>query len=219
MENKTIIFDFDGTLADSVGLMIDLYNKHSEQFGYKKLQKNELQELQTMNYFKVIKIKQIKLHLIPKILLFMKKEMKKRISEVKPHPGIKEVLKKLKKDGCYVGVLTSNNKSLVEKFFKLHNVPEFDFVVSENSLFGKDNALKRIIKKRSLLLSEVLYVGDETRDVIASNKVGINVIGVEWGISGEKGLAMRNPDRIVKDSKELYRAIVSVLTSDGMDAQ
>ncbi len=213
MENKTIIFDFDGTLADSVELMIDLYNKHSQQFGYKKLQKNELHELQTMNYLKAIKTKQIKFRLIPKILLFMKKEMKKRINEVKPYPGIKEVLNKLQSEGYSIGILTSNDKSLVQQFFKKYNFPKFDFILSEKSLFGKDKALKRILKKNQLNRDNVLYIGDESRDIVASNKVQISVIGVDWGIAGKEGLEPHSPNRIVHDSKELYRAIISIFTS------
>ena len=42
--------------------------------------------------------------------------------------------------------------------------------------------------------NQVLYIGDEPRDVHASNKAGVQVIGVSWGLAGEEGLGSMNKD-------------------------
>jgi phosphoglycolate phosphatase len=82
--------------------------------------------------------------------------------------------------------------------------------VSEKTIFGKDKALKKIIKRFDLDREQVLYVGDEPRDVTASHKAGIQAIGVSWGLAGSEGFEVIVPDKIVHTPKELIETIVEL---------
>jgi phosphoglycolate phosphatase len=203
----TIIFDFDGTLANSVDLMFDLYNSHTEEFGYLPVKREEFPEIRRMGYAKVMRLKKIKARRLPKIISVLSREMRKSMDEVNPYDGIVSVLFDLQKMGFSIGVLTSNQTSLVQDFFKKHAFPNFDFVVSEKTIFGKDKALKKIIRRLGLECEQVLYVGDEPRDVTASHKAGIQVIGVTWGLAGNEGFETIIPDKIVHTPKELLDTI------------
>jgi HAD superfamily hydrolase (TIGR01549 family) len=191
---KTVIFDFDGTLANSVDLIFDLYNSHADEFGYIAVERAEFSALRRMGYTKAMRLKKIKARKIPKIIMVLSKEMQKKMNTVAPYEGIVDVLFKLQKEGYNIGVLTSNQASLVQDFFKKHKFPEFDFVVSEKTLFGKHKALKKIFKSYGLSKDEVIYVGDEPRDVIASHKAGVKVIGVLWGLGGSEGFEKNIPN-------------------------
>lgn len=203
----TIIFDFDGTLANSVDLMFQLYNEHVSQFGYIPLEKDEIPALRLMGYKKAMKAKRIKVRKLPKMIFVMGREMRNRIDEVEPYEGIIEFLDSLKAEGFSIGVLTSNHAPLVNHFFMKHNFPEFDFVISEKSLFGKDKAIKKILKTRNLNKNRVLYVGDEPRDVTASHKAGVGVVGVTWGLGGKEGFVRDKPDRMVDSPEQLLMTI------------
>lgn len=204
---KTIIFDFDGTLANSVDLIFDLYNEHATEFGYDPVAWDEIPELRRMSYAKAMKTKKVKARRLPKILLTLSKEMHSRMDDVQPYAGIVEVLHELRKLGFSIGVLTSNQAPLVNTFFKKHSFPLFDFVVSEKTIFGKDKALKRIIKRYGLDSSQIIYIGDEPRDVTASRKAGVRVIGVSWGIAGLEGFEKVIPDTLVHTPGELLAII------------
>jgi len=207
-KNKpTIIFDFDGTLADSVGLMIALYNEHAGQFGYQVVKLSEFPALRRMGYRKALKSKGVKYRVLPRIAKILASQMRDRMSEVEPYEDIIETLQELRADGFSIGILTSNQADLVKDFLLAHKFPEFDFVVSEKTLFGKDKALKRIIQRYGLTREQVIYVGDEPRDVHASLKAGVAVIAVSWGLGGKEGFDKEAPTALVDTPLELKETI------------
>ena len=44
--SRTIIFDFDGTIADTLDSVVKIVNSHAEHFGYKKVTKEDIPYLQ-----------------------------------------------------------------------------------------------------------------------------------------------------------------------------
>ena len=77
-------------------------------------------------------------------------------------------------------------------------------------MFGKEKALKRIMKRHGLAKRSTVYVGDEPRDITASNKAGIKVIGVTWGVGGKEAFEATAPDIEVTTSAELESAIFEI---------
>jgi len=211
---QVVIFDFDGTLANSISLALRLYNEHADQFKVQRVTEDELPALRKMvrekGYAKSLKSKGVFLPRLPAMVLTIAREMRNHMSEVKPYTGIIKALQDLKAQGFRIGVLTSNQEPIVREFLETHQYPLFDFIVSEKTLFGKEKALKKIMKKFSLDPSSVVYVGDEPRDISASRKAGISVIGVSWGLAGEDGLGKTPPDVIVHKPKELVAAVKSL---------
>ncbi len=211
---QVVIFDFDGTLADSIGLAIRLYNQHAEHFGADQVTEDELPGLRKavrdLGYAKAMKLKNIRLSRLPAMVLTIGKEMRSHMAEVKPYGGIVQALETLKAKGYRLGVLTSNQEHLVREFLETHQYPLFDFIVSEKTLFGKDKALKRIIKKFALDKRGVVYVGDETRDTTACAKASIDVIGVSWGVAGPEGFTKAPPTVLINSPKELVGAVESL---------
>lgn len=208
---KTVIFDFDGTLANSVELLFNLFNEHAEEFGYDKATWDEISALRRMSYKNAMKHKGVKVRHLPRMIITIGREMRQRMDEVSPYDGIVEVLENLQKDGYSIGVLTSNQAALVKDFFDAHNFPSFNFIVSEKTLFGKDKAIKRVLKRYELDQSEVVYVGDEPRDVAASHKAGIRIVGVTWGVGGPEGFEKQPPDVQVSKTSKLEKAIKDLL--------
>ena len=98
----------------------------------------------------------------------------------------------------------------MQEFLQTHHFPIFDFVVSEKTLFGKDKALRRIMKRHRLVREKVVYVGDEPRDVTACRKAGIKIVGVSWGFGGRQGLLATPPDVLIDTPTQLKAAITSL---------
>lgn len=210
-ERFTVIFDFDGTLANTVDLVGRIYNEHAEEFGALPIDMNELSVYRKLGYKKAMKKAKIRWTVLPRLVLFVGREMKKHMDEVKPYDGVVDVLKNLQNAGVSIGVLTSNNASLVSDFFEKNNFPVFDFIVSEKTLFGKEKALRKIIKRHKLIDHRIIYVGDEPRDITACYKAGIKVIGVTWGVGGREGLESTPPDRLVDTAEQLQAAITEYI--------
>ena len=65
-------------------------------------------------------------------------------------------------------------------------------------------------------LTAAIYVGDETRDVEAARKAGVQIIAVGWGLNSRASLLLQNPDFIVDSPEELTQLFpVQILSSGG----
>ena len=195
-----LIFDFDGTLADTLDMYVAIGNEILKEYGMDPVTKEEVQK---KGLKKLIKERGIKLYQIPKLLLYGRKKLKNKVSQIKLFQGIKSVLEDLN-DKHKLGILTSNSVENVEKVLKKNNILDlFDLVYSEFNLFGKDKKLKNIIKKYNLPKEQTIYIGDETRDIEAAKRVGIQVLAVEWGYESLELLKEAGPDKIISTPNDL----------------
>ena len=105
-----------------------------------------------------------------------------------------------------LGIITSNSKRNVEAFLTNHGIDAFDFIVS-SPLTGKEKKIQTIAKRYNIDKDKILYVGDETRDITASKKAGIDCACVSWGYNHVEALEKENPTYLVKSLKELRKIL------------
>lgn len=204
---KEIIFDFDGTIADSFGAMMEIFEEHKEEFGFEKFGEKELKIYKEQGVTELIKKRNISVWKILKILRVGKKLMNQKIKSVKPFEGAKEMLMELKKRGLTLGIISTNSEENIKEFLKKNKIEMFDYVVGKGSLFGKTRVIKNILKTRKLNKDQVLYVGDEVRDIEACKKIGIKIAAVTWGFSDEKLLAKNKPDFLIGKINKLFKIL------------
>lgn len=206
---KAIIFDFDGTLADSLPVLLESYNAIAPKFRLRRVSVDEVNTLRKLSYREMFKSVNLRPFITPMVVRAGTRELKKRQHSVKLFSGIPELLADLAKE-YQVGILTSNESSVVESVLRENGVDGLDFIVSHRSLFSKHKAFKRIEKSHGLLPDEILYVGDEYRDVIACRKAGVTVVGVTWGLGGREAFIREPADKIVDTVSDLKKVIRSL---------
>ncbi|MEL6578529.1 MAG: HAD hydrolase-like protein, partial [Cyanobacteria bacterium J06621_12] len=86
----------------------------------------------------------------------------------------------------------------------------FRYVYSGTAIFGKHRVLNQVIKEHRIDKCEVIYVGDETRDIRSARKSNIPVIAVSWGFNAAEILAEHQPDILVDQPLELIKAIAKL---------
>lgn len=205
MKNKKyIIFDFDGTLADTIPVMLTIIEELAGEIGYdKKITAEDLEwvrghELKDIPHkFGIPFIK------IPYLLLKGRDLLNKQMYSIPPCRGILETLKALKEHDYVLAVLSSNRRDSIQEFIVKHRLESyFDFVHSELNIFGKDKALISLMKQYKMPIAESVYVGDEMRDIEACKKIGLDCISAAWGLNstealkkyGAKWIAMKPQD-------------------------
>lgn len=197
-----LIFDFDGTICDSLGATIKIANKFLQDFGEPQ---TTAEEVRNVGVKEIIKQSKILKTQIAKYMLKSRKEFSKIVLSLHVIPNIPKVVKILSKKHT-LGILTSNSKKTVEKFLINEKLDRyFHFVYSEVDVFGKHNKLRKIIKKCSLDPTETFYIGDETRDIEAAKKAGIKSVAATWGYESEEVLRKANSNVIINNPKELLK--------------
>lgn len=191
MTYKNIIFDFDGTLADTMPLIIQNIETLFPQ--YSTTIPTEIKDLQNMSISEIIKRYKIPFYKVPFIINKVRNELTKHMKDVSLFPNMKYVLEQLKKKGIILGILSSNTENNIHQFLHHNNIDLFNFIHSELNIFGKDKTLINLIKKHNLLLKETMYVGDELRDIEACQKIGMDIIAVSWGFNSLPRLKSENP--------------------------
>lgn len=203
MQNKTtILFDFDGTLADTLQHILLISNRLSGTYGYKKIENKEIDNYRQKKTRQAIRDLNIPVLLMPRIATRIKRELHKEMHRIQPVNSIKEVTARLH-ENFRLGIVTSNSAENVLLFIKKNEMPWFDIIHTGSSIFGKSRILKQVLKEHQLFGSEVAYVGDETRDIEAAQKTGIDMIAVSWGINTAETLARLNPTHLIHHPSEI----------------
>lgn len=208
MTQKVIIFDFDGTIADTVDALVSIANRLASEFGYTQITPEQLTLLRSFSSREIIKYSGVSLIKIPFLVKKVKSELKSKIPELKPIPGIKEALIQLRQHNYKLGIITSNSRDNVTAFLQLNELDSlFDFINSGVTIFGKTTIINNVLKQKQFAPHAVIYVGDETRDIEASKKANIKVIAVTWGFNSSEILAKQNPDFLINHPTELLEVI------------
>ncbi len=211
MTQKVIIFDFDGTIADTVDALVVIANRLAVEFGFIQITPQELALLRNLTAREIIKYSGISVFRIPFLVKKVKSELKNKIHEFKPIPGIREALIELQAEGYRLGIITSNSQENVTEFLKMNHLDSlFEFIYSGVTIFGKTTIINNVLKQKQLKPQDVIYVGDETRDVEASKKANIKVIAVTWGFNSHEALGKQKPNFLIDQPSELLGVLRSL---------
>jgi HAD superfamily hydrolase (TIGR01549 family) len=206
---KVIIFDFDGTLADTIDILLSITNRLSAEFGFKSATKEELAQLSNLNSWQILQYSGISIFKFPLLIRRLKAELHSEVPHIQLFPGIKEVLLELKKRGFQLGIITSNSRENVLGALEKNGLQDtFTFIYS-GSTFGKHKVINKWLRIENIHTEKVVYVGDEIRDIDAAKKTGIKVIAVGWGFNSQEALAAQNPDFLIERPQELIEIMNS----------
>lgn len=203
MKKQLLLFDFDGTIADTFHHIVEISNRLASEFSFNLIQPHEIEKLknstveQTIEYLKVPKLK------IPQILFRARDELHGAITDVEPIADLSAILKELKSLGHMMGIITTNSSKNVRTFLRQHDLNIFDFVSSTSKVFGKSRSLRRLVKHHNYELAQTYYIGDEIRDIRAARKAGIPVVAVTWGFNSRDSLEEHSPDFLVDTPRQL----------------
>lgn len=207
MKYKNILFDFDGTIADSFAESIEALNRLSHFFGYQQITEEHIPEIRKMTSRQLIEISGVSKYKLPFLLYSAKRLIHKSLNEMPVCTGMYETIYELKKRGFYIGIISSNTESNIEKYLEMKNINIFNFVKGERNIFGKAKVIKKMMEKKKLNPNETIYVGDEIRDIDSAREAGIKIISVTWGFNTAESLAEKNPDYILHDAHKIFEII------------
>jgi phosphoglycolate phosphatase len=208
MTYRTLVFDFDGTIADTLGETRRIFNQIAPDYGIRQVEEHELDHLRHLSLKQLLDHLDIPKRRVPALISRGTGLMRGNITRLRMVDGMTEVLTELRRHVHSFGILTSNATANVDLFLRTHGLREqFDFISSTSKLTGKSKHLKAIRKTFSLRTEEILYIGDELRDVRASQKAGVPIAAVTWGFNSRESLAAASPDFLFDQPADFLRLL------------
>ncbi|MEI7750377.1 MAG: HAD hydrolase-like protein [Candidatus Moraniibacteriota bacterium] len=199
MEQKIILFDFDGTIADTFPIFLTF----ASQEGFRS-DPDQIDELRNLSMLEVVRRLKIPNWKIPFFAWKFHRYFGKVAGSVRMIEGMAATIRLLRENGYMLGIVTSNSVPNVKKILDRENlVGCFDIIRSERNVFGKARTLKDVTRRLDADPKTVWYVGDEVRDVEAAREAGLRVASVCWGFNAEAILRAANPDRLTSRPEEL----------------
>ena len=208
--HKAIIFDFDGTIADSERTMLASLNAIASEFGFQPLESEEIPALRKLSartfVTKRLGIPFWNLWTIVRLEKRAKEEFAKRDTSLRVFPGMADVIATLRSRGHIVGIVSSTPDAAVVRVLREAGIA-VDFVHAGSPAYLKAHALRAALRTHGLTRENVLYVGDEVRDVDACRRVGIPIIAITWGLNNAETLAARGAS-VASTPQELLARLV-----------
>ena len=214
--NKLLLFDYDGTLADSAQMIID---GTIEAFNRSGLATPEPEEIKAGIGQKLdIAIKRY-LPLEHKGILdevirhyrqwYVEKDLEGKQFEPL-FENIKPVLELLHKDGWHLGIATNKSSRGLRRGLQHHEIEKFfSIVMTTDNFIPKPNKAMAMHALQTLKIqkSEAFMIGDTVHDIKMGKNAKINTIGVTWGYNTQEELYQENADYVINDLNELVKIL------------
>lgn len=204
MSRKVIIFDLDGTMADS----FDFVTQYLTQQAGKKA--STLAERARQFAGLSVPAMAIKLGfpVWRRIWLYFhgRRAMTENIKNIKPFPGIEEVIKDLYSQGYVLFAVSSNRSENIKLFLRQHGLERYFTNIQGNaSIVGKTITLRKLLWQRAVDAADCTYVGDEVGDLDAARRLHIRTVAVSWGYNDAAALAAKKPFAVAKTPGDLIK--------------
>jgi len=211
---SAVIFDFDGTIVDSMpdilACMKEAYAKEGV-FDAKPEQKHIGPPL--MECLKNITPK-LDVSVLEKVCGNFKNEYDNSdYPRTTVYPGVKETIEFLKAEDAKLYLVTNKRYIPTLRMLDAFKVKEFISVVSPDiksgELMNKTEMLAYLLKKEKIKPENAVYVGDSVTDIISAHANGIKAVAVTYGYSTKKQLEKSGPDILINSFKDLIKIIIA----------
>jgi phosphoglycolate phosphatase len=204
---KHILFDFDGTIADSEKTALEIMTTLADRHGFPRVSMEDVERLRRMTIAERFRELELPLRRLPGWAKEYNVLFQEAVLKVDPFPGMKDVLRALHEGGYAISILSSNAENNIRRFLDRHGLQFIEDVRCSHRVFSKDRMIKRLLRRYRLQHEDVVYVGDEHRDVVACKRAGVRVIWVKWGFDGEEAVKAENPDFIAETPADILRFV------------
>jgi phosphoglycolate phosphatase len=208
---KLVIFDFDGTLADTRKLIVEILRKHFATFNI-SFTTNLLKTLGNSPLRDYLSIAGIKKDLVNSVAKAIENDFVneyERINLAKNFYSVKEIY-------CRKVIVSNNVTEFIERILEKIEVNFFDGVYGADHFTDKIHAIRNLCKKYKLSPKEIIYVGDKDEDVLVAREIGCYSVivcnKIAW--SSKEEVEKMKPDFMIKDLSGLHRVIQHINMSE-----
>lgn len=207
MRYRLVIFDFDGTLADSFPWFAGVFNEVAERFRFRRVDDAEGARLRGLSAHAIMRDLGVPGWKVPLIAIHLRRRMAREIDGIPLFAGVDALLRELAARGVAIAIVSSNSEANVRQVLG----PELAALVAHfgcgAAVFGKEPKFRRLLRASGVPAAQALCVGDEIRDLEAARRTGLAFGAATWGYTTAEALRAAGPDWAFED----VEAILGVL--------
>ena len=203
MRCKLVIFDFDGTLADTFPWFMRIINDVADRYRFKRIEPHEVELLRGMGATEIMAHLGVPRWKLPLIADHMRRRKAREIGETKLFEGVDRLLERLADAGVRVAIVSSNSESNVRTVMGPALASHVTFFECGASVFGKAARFRKVLRRSGILPPDAICIGDEVRDLDAARRAGIAFGAVAWGFTRAEALQARGPDVLFSSLDEI----------------
>ncbi|WHZ06189.1 HAD family hydrolase [Neobacillus sp. YX16] len=211
---KAIIFDFDGTLADTLPVCFYAFQAVFKEFDNVEVTSNEIKAMFGPSETGIIRENLLHPHHDKAIELYYEKYTEKHKELVLDNEEINHLLHSLKREGYKLGIVTGKaNRSLLISLECLNMNDLFDVIITGDDVTIPKPHPEGIVKALAhfnIKNTEAVFLGDSDADILAGKQANIHTIGVQW-LPNYQTLEFKvQPDQMFKNINEFTDAIKDI---------
>lgn len=212
-----VLFDFDGTLADTIGIQLDvardiLIGKYGYNFNSREIDcfTKVIKEQSALSALKVINFP---LNKYSELLKNVKDRQRKMMKNLEVSSEIKKSLLSIRKI-AQLGILSAGNNAYIKPFLVKNGIEEyFTYIYTDELQMGKEKLFKHFLRKTVISPNEIVYVCDEVEDVKICKKFNIKTVAVTWGLNTRAAFEVCKPDQITDKPSQLLKNVEKLKAS------
>jgi pyrophosphatase PpaX len=209
---QTVLFDLDGTLIDSIRLILDSYHHTLRQHNLPpRTDEDWLKGVGTPLSVQFSEWQESAEILEAMIATYREYNLSHHDSMVTVYPGVLQALREIKVRGIQTGLVTSKNRAGALRGLKLVGLEALmDVLVCADEVTNPKPHPEPVEKAVTLLGSDpasTVYVGDSIHDMRSGRAAGVKTAAALWGPFGRSHLESSHPDYWLETPADLVALI------------
>ena len=210
---KAVLFDLDGTLVDTHGLILQCYEYATQTHLQQPMRQELWQQLVGLPLDLVFEA--LCLHygtpITPALIDTLKKtyraHMHDHAGNIRAFPGILEMLTTLRERDLRMAVVTTKNRPMALRHLETAELTDFFAVIVAGddlkNMKPDPEPFLRALELLELRAEDAVHIGDSQHDIIGAKAAGIYAIAALWGADNKETLLAAGPDHSINDPSEI----------------
>ena len=203
---RLAIFDFDGTLADSLPWFRASFHDMVARFDLAPVSPEELEGMRGLSAREIMARLKVSMWQLPVIFSDMRKRKLAAASETSLFAGIPAMLADLQRLGVKTAIVSSDSEASVRQVLgpTASLITRFDCGAA---VFGKHWKFRRVARKLGAKPTETICIGDEIRDIEAADAASMDSGAVAWGYALPAALQAAKPTHLFNSIEEITQRL------------
>jgi phosphoglycolate phosphatase len=203
-----VIFDLDGTLADSSSWFLTVINGVAREYGFRQIADREIELLRHAGAREILHHLEVPRWKLPAIARRMRALKREQLDTIFLFPGVPAMLQALRDAGLTLTLVSSDNEDNARRQLG-ESAALFRHFACGASIFGKAAKFKAVMRRARVTAAQTIAIGDEVRDIEAARAAGIACGAATWGYAAAEALVAMKPELVFERMNDIVARLAS----------